>query len=98
MLRSSPGSTFMAPGVRPAPVGPRAMTAALVIVPTPSARARTASAHGRPGPRDAGGTRAGCGAFPWMVRLFTGRGGLVATVQCPLTAAHRVGSTGHDLP
>ncbi|WP_049797506.1 trypsin-like serine protease [Kribbella flavida] len=72
------------------------MTAALVIVPAHSASASATSAHGEPGPRVVGGTRAAQGEFPWMVRLSMGCGGAMYTSQLVLTAAHCVGSTGNN--
>ena len=75
-----------------------AMTAALAIVPIHSASVRTTSAQGGPGPRVAGGTPAGTGELPWMVRLSTGCGATTGTSQRPLTAPSRTGSTGHVAP
>ena len=75
-----------------------AMTAALVIVPSHSASVRTASAQGGPGPRVAGGTPAGTGEIPWMVRLSTGSGATTGSSQRPLTASPRTGSTGRVAP
>ncbi len=47
-------------------------------------------------PQIVGGTRAGQGEFPWMVRLSMGCGGALYTNQIVLTAAHCVDRTGAD--
>ena len=47
-----------------------------------------------PTPQVVGGTRAGQGGFPWMVRLSMGCGGALYTRQVVLTAAHCVNGTG----
>lgn len=75
--------------------GRGAMTAALVIVPVHSARARATSAQGGSGPRVAGGIHAVPGELPWMVRLSTGCGAETGTTQRPLTAEPWVDSTGN---
>ncbi|NEA35466.1 hypothetical protein [Streptomyces sp. SID13031] len=75
--------------------GRGAMTAALVIVPVHSARARATSAQGGSGPRVAGGIHAVPGELPWMVRLSTGSGAETGTSQRSLTAEPWVGSTGN---
>jgi hypothetical protein len=71
--------------------GRGAMTAALVIVPVHSARARArlgseTVAQGSQGPRVAGGIHAVPGELPWMVRLSTGAGAETGTAQPQLTA------------
>jgi secreted trypsin-like serine protease len=45
-------------------------------------------------PSVVGGTLAGAGEFPWMVRLSMGCGGAMYTQSLVLTAAHCVGATG----
>jgi hypothetical protein len=78
--------------------GRGAMTAALVIVPVHSARARATAAQGGPGPRVAGGIHAVPGELPWMVRLSTAGGAETGTSQRPLTAVPWVDPTGNALP
>jgi hypothetical protein len=87
--------------------GHGAMTAALVIVPVHSARARTTTARGDavalgdtvpagvPGPRVSGGIHAVSGELPWMVRLSTGGGAGSGAVQQSLTTGPRVDPTGN---
>ncbi|TWD80999.1 hypothetical protein FB561_2101 [Kribbella amoyensis] len=97
MLRSRPRTAPRTPRDERGTSGLRAMTAALVIVPTHSASARTASAQGGPSSREAGGTRATRGEVPWMVRLSMGCGGTTGSAaQSVLTAQHSTGSTGHS--
>jgi hypothetical protein len=79
--------------------GHGAMTAALVIVPVHSARARNPlpgeeiAASGA-GPRVAGGIHTVPGELPWMVRLSTGAGATTGTDQQSLTAGPWVDSAG----
>jgi hypothetical protein len=89
--------------------GHGAMTAALVIVPVHSARARTTSARGDtvaygdavsqsgPGSRVAGGVHAVSDERPWMVRLSTGGGAGSGTAQQSLTTGPWVDPTGNAL-
>lgn len=79
--------------------GHGAMTAALVIVPVHSARARTrlpgdAVAPSESGPRVAGGIHTVPGELPWMVRLSTGCDATTGTAQQSLTAGPWVDSAG----
>ncbi|MEV8376987.1 hypothetical protein AB0P21_29865 [Kribbella sp. NPDC056861] len=83
--------------------GRGAMTAALVIVPVHSARARArlgsdSVAQGSQGPRGAGGIHAVPGELPWMVRLSTGGGTEAGTAQRPLTVEPWVDPAGTARP
>ncbi|GAA0934560.1 hypothetical protein GCM10009554_20630 [Kribbella koreensis] len=71
--------------------GHGAMTAALVIVPVHSARARTTSAPGDgvPGPRVSGGIHAVPDELPWMVRLSTAAGPWVDPTGTAVTSTTR---------
>ena len=59
----------------PSPIGPGAMTAALVIVPADPVYAGSASAHGGRATGSRVRPREMPSGAPWMVRLFTGSGG-----------------------
>ncbi|WBQ05023.1 hypothetical protein [Kribbella sp. CA-293567] len=81
--------------------GRGAMTAALVIVPVHSARARArlgrdSAAQAGKGPRGAGGIHAVPGELPWMVRLSTAGGAETGAVQRPLTVEPWVDPTGSN--
>jgi hypothetical protein len=77
--------------------GRGAMTAALVIVPVHSARARTTSAQGDGGSglRVSSGIHAVPDELPWMVRLSTGDGAGSGAAQQSLTTGPWVDPTGN---